>query len=192
MAIVALAAGCGGTKHASLGTTGSRPVVGSGTYTNGAPVRGGVYRVGWEEPFGFTDNFDPTGEYLVGSAWGLYTNLMLRPLIGYKHLPGVAGNTLVGDLATSVPTPTDGGLTYVYTLRKGVRFGPPINRTVTSRGRRVCPPAPREPERRRSIPLLLQGHQGLGHLRRGEGKDDLGDRHFESLETPDPSAEGDR
>ena len=32
---------------------------------------GGTLTVGWEQSFGFTDNFDPTGEYL-GDAWGIY------------------------------------------------------------------------------------------------------------------------
>ena len=66
-------------------------VVGSGSFSNGAPAKGGTYTVGWEQSFGFTDNFDPTGEYL-GNAWGLYSNLMLRSLVGYKHQPGAAGN----------------------------------------------------------------------------------------------------
>ena len=66
-------------------------VVGSGTFSNGTAAKGGTYTVGWEQSFGFTDNFDPTGEYL-GNAWGLYSNLMLRALVGYKHLPGAAGN----------------------------------------------------------------------------------------------------
>jgi peptide/nickel transport system substrate-binding protein len=101
-------------------------------YDNGPRKKGGTYTVGWEQSFGFTDNFDPTGEYL-GNAWGIYTNLLLRTLVGYKHLPGAAGNALVGDLATSVPKPTDGGLTYTYHLRKGVKFGPPVNRAVTSK-----------------------------------------------------------
>ena len=57
----------------------------------------------------------------------------MRPLIGYKHLPGAAGNQLIGDLATSVPTPTNGGLTYTYKLRTGIKYGPPVNRAVTSK-----------------------------------------------------------
>ena len=36
-----------------------------------APVKaGGTLNVGWEQSFGFTDNFDPTGEYL-GDAFGI-------------------------------------------------------------------------------------------------------------------------
>ena len=104
--------------------------VGSASATKHA-AKGGVYRVGWEQSFGFTDNFDPTGEYL-GSAWGLYTNLLIRTLMGYTHQPGAAGNKPIADLATSVPTPTNGGKTYTYHLRQGVKFGPPLNRQVTS------------------------------------------------------------
>jgi peptide/nickel transport system substrate-binding protein len=136
VAFAVLAAGCGSKKSASgtstTASSGGNTAVGSGTYDNGSSAKGGNYRIGWEQSFGFTNNFDPTGEYL-GNAWGLYSNLMLRALVGYKHLPGAAGNDLVGDLATDVPQPTDGGLTYTYKLRDGVKFGPPVNRAVTSK-----------------------------------------------------------
>jgi peptide/nickel transport system substrate-binding protein len=137
-ALAVLVAGCGSKKSSSGTTTttsssgGNNSAVGSGTYDNGTSTKGGIYRIGWEQSFGFTNNFDPTGEYL-GNAWGLYSNLMLRPLVGYKHQPGAAGNELVGDLATEVPDPTDRGLTYTYKLRQGVKFGPPVNRVVTSK-----------------------------------------------------------
>ena len=32
-----------------------------------------------------------------------------------------------------MPQPTDGGLTYTYKLRSGVKFGPPVNRVITSK-----------------------------------------------------------
>jgi peptide/nickel transport system substrate-binding protein len=134
--VVSLAAGCGssssgGSPQGGPPRTSSGGVL-NGEYTAAPASKGGVYRVGWEQSFGFTDNFDPTGEYL-GNAWAIYSNLLLRSLIGYKHQPGAAGNQLVGDLAVSVPHPTDGGLTYTYRLRPGVRFGPPVNRAVTSK-----------------------------------------------------------
>ena len=134
VALVAVMAGCGSKKSASstTTTTASSPFSPSKGYVNGSAKKGGVYRVGWEQSFGFTDNFDPTGEYL-GNAWGILVNLMLRPLIGYQHLPGAAGNKLIGDLATSVPTPTNGGLTYTYHLRPNIKFGPPVNRVITSK-----------------------------------------------------------
>lgn len=137
LAVTALAAGCGSKKKAATNSTTTTPATtstasASTSYDNGPSKKGGVYRLGYESSFGWTDNFDPTGEYL-GTAWGIYVNLLMRPLIGYKHLPGAAGNELIGDLATSVPTPTDGGLTYTYKLRTGVKFGPPVNRAVTSK-----------------------------------------------------------
>src|SRR5207237_6017719 len=72
--------------------------------------RGGTLRVGWEQSFGFTDNFDPTGEYL-GDAIGVYSSLVVRTLVGYNHVAGAAGNTLIPDLATTVPAPTNRGKT---------------------------------------------------------------------------------
>jgi peptide/nickel transport system substrate-binding protein len=92
---------------------------------------GGTMTIGWEASFGFTDGFDPTGEYL-GDAWGIYANLLVRALVGTNHVSGAAGNKLVADLATSVPKPTNGGKTYTFHL-KNVKFGPPVNRQVTSK-----------------------------------------------------------
>jgi peptide/nickel transport system substrate-binding protein len=51
-----------------------------------------------------------------------------RALYGWK-----AGDTKpVPDLATSLPQVSDGGRTLKITLRKGVKFSPPLNREVTS------------------------------------------------------------
>src|SRR5262249_1771047 len=93
---------------------------------------GGTLRVGWEQSFGFTDTFDPTGEYL-GDAVGIYSSLLVRTLVGYNHVADAAGNQLVSDLATSVPAPTNGGTVYTFPLKKGVKFSPPVNRAVTSK-----------------------------------------------------------
>jgi ABC-type transport system substrate-binding protein/DNA-binding SARP family transcriptional activator/streptogramin lyase len=43
-------------------------------------------------------------------------------LVTYRPAGGLAGSTLVPDLATSLPTPTDGGLTYTFELRRGIRY----------------------------------------------------------------------
>jgi peptide/nickel transport system substrate-binding protein len=43
-------------------------------------------------------------------------------LIGYKRVGGVDGSTLVPDLATSIPSPTDGGTTYTFQMRRGIRY----------------------------------------------------------------------
>ncbi|HYT50703.1 MAG TPA: ABC transporter substrate-binding protein [Gaiellaceae bacterium] len=43
-------------------------------------------------------------------------------LVGFKRAAGTEGTKLVPDLATSIPKPTDGGKTYAFTLRKGIKF----------------------------------------------------------------------
>ncbi len=97
----------------------------------GAVKSGGTLNVGWESSFGFTDNMDPTGEYL-GDAFGILDNLLVRTLVGYNHVANAPGNAIVPDIATSVPKPTNGGKTYTFHIKQGVKFGPPLDRQVTS------------------------------------------------------------
>jgi peptide/nickel transport system substrate-binding protein len=102
----------------------------SGGGDNTAVKKGGTYRTAIEA-FGFTGGFDPTGEYL-GSAWGLYSQLLTRNLVTYKHILGTPGDVIVPDLATDTGTVSSDGLTYTFTLKDGVKFGPPLDRAITS------------------------------------------------------------
>lgn len=43
-------------------------------------------------------------------------------LVAFKKTKGNSSNSLVPDLATAIPAPQDGGKTYVFTLRKGIKF----------------------------------------------------------------------
>ena len=43
-------------------------------------------------------------------------------LLGFKQAEGTAGNELVPDLAEAIPEPTDGGKTYAFTMREGIKF----------------------------------------------------------------------
>jgi len=104
----------------------------SGRDSRSQAARGGTYRVEWESSFDFTDGLDPTGEYSQ-QAFGLYSNLLVRTLVGYDHVAGPAGNVLVPDLATSLGTISDGGRTYTFHLKPGIRFGPPLDRAITSK-----------------------------------------------------------
>ena len=61
--------------------------------------KGGAYRTAIED-FGFTGAFDPTGEYL-GSAFGLYSQLLPRNLVTYKHVGAPPGTS---SFPTSPPT----------------------------------------------------------------------------------------
>ena len=49
-------------------------------------------------------------------------------LVGYRRAGGPAGDTLVPDLATALPAPADGGRTYTFHLRPGIRYsnGTPV------------------------------------------------------------------
>jgi ABC-type transport system substrate-binding protein/class 3 adenylate cyclase len=43
-------------------------------------------------------------------------------LVSLKRVPGPDGGTVVADLAKALPTVTDGGLTYAFQLREGIRY----------------------------------------------------------------------
>ena len=94
--------------------------------------RGGTYRVGWEAVFDWsTAAMDPTGEADPRSL-GIFSNLLVRTLVQYRHVAGAAGRELVPDLAVSVPAPTNGGLTYTFRLKRGIRFAPPVNHEIVA------------------------------------------------------------
>src|SRR5919202_1987211 len=75
----------------------------------------------------------------------MYSSLMLRTLMGYKHVAGATGNELIPDLAADMPKVSSDGKTYTFKLRQGVKFGPPVSRAVTSKDvayafERICDP----------------------------------------------------
>jgi peptide/nickel transport system substrate-binding protein len=118
LTIALIAAACGGGGGGGGGTQG------------GSAQKGGVFRAAVDD-FGHTDAFDPTGEYL-GASFTQY-NALLRTLVSYKHVGGPAGNKLYPDLATDMPTLSSDGLTYTFKLKQGLKFGPPLNRAITSK-----------------------------------------------------------
>jgi peptide/nickel transport system substrate-binding protein len=66
------------------------------------------------------ESLDPGNMYY---AYGLnFSRLYARPLMTYKPGPGEAGNELVPDLAESAGTPSDGGKTWTYKIRQGVKY----------------------------------------------------------------------
>jgi peptide/nickel transport system substrate-binding protein len=128
-----IAAACGGGGGAKS-TTGTGTGVSGASTSGGGPSqtgqKGGTYRTAIED-FGYTNGFDPTGEYL-GTAWGLYSDMLLRNLVTYKHIEGVPGDQIVPDIASDLPQVSPDGLTYTFKLKSGVKFGPPVDRDVTS------------------------------------------------------------
>jgi peptide/nickel transport system substrate-binding protein len=132
-ALMLVAAACGGdddggeaTGPAATGESG----VATGATGEDVPT-GGILREETTD-FGFTNAFDPTGEYL-GSAWAIYGNFLMRGLVSYPWLPGdQGGNEPVPDLATDTGQLSADGLTLTFTLKDGIMWQPPLDRPVTS------------------------------------------------------------
>jgi YVTN family beta-propeller protein len=85
--------------------------------------RGGTLVALQNSQFG---SLDPTNPGSTASVWTLYmTN---DGLVAFKRVGGSDGAQIVPDLAVSVPTPADGGLTYTFQLRRGIRYsdGQPV------------------------------------------------------------------
>ncbi|MBV2353382.1 ABC transporter substrate-binding protein [Streptomyces sp. J2-1] len=66
------------------------------------------------------DSFDPGNTYYA-YMYNL-SRLWARPLMTFEPGPGSKGNTLVPDLAASKGVPSDGGKTWTYKLRSGLKY----------------------------------------------------------------------
>jgi peptide/nickel transport system substrate-binding protein len=106
-----LAAGCGSSnKSASSSTTSSS--------STGAGAKGGTFNI--------VANAAPSGSpdsqvnYTL-QEWQLliFTH---DGLVAFKRVGGAEGGKIVPDLAESIPKPTNGGKTYTFTIRQGIKF----------------------------------------------------------------------
>ncbi|MDF5753795.1 ABC transporter substrate-binding protein [Spongiactinospora sp. TRM90649] len=88
-----------------------------GKVFNPSTAKGGTLKMAHE---GTWDSLDP-GDTYYGYSFN-FVRLYGRALLMFKSAPGKDGNTLVPDLAESLGTPGDGGKTWTYKLRKGVKF----------------------------------------------------------------------
>ena len=115
LALVTVAAALTGCGSSSSATSGS-----AGTVQNGGTLRAGIP----DDP----DHLDTGISYAV-EGWELLeaTN---NGLLTFKKVSGPAGSQVVPDIATTMPTVTDGGRTYTFHVHPGVRFSPPVNRAV--------------------------------------------------------------
>ncbi|MGY1734642.1 ABC transporter substrate-binding protein [Geodermatophilus sp. SYSU D00684] len=124
--VVAVAVSCGGGRDGDSGV----PVLGDGPDAGVDGVRapsdatGGTLRVVTSE----VDSLDPQRSYQPG-VWNLM-RLYTRTLVTYASEPGRTGE-LVPDLATDLGTTPDGGVSWTFTLKQGVRFE--NGRAITSR-----------------------------------------------------------
>src|SRR5215472_9838120 len=63
---------------------------------------------------------DPAQNYTL-EQWQLLIDTH-DGLVSFQKAGGAAGNKIVPDLATSVPVPTNGSKTYLFHIRKGIKF----------------------------------------------------------------------
>ena len=72
------------------------------------------------------DSIDPALAY-TGLSWSVLA-LGYDGLVGFKRVGGLDGGTVVPNLALSIPEPTEGGRTYTFQLREGIRYsnGAPV------------------------------------------------------------------
>jgi peptide/nickel transport system substrate-binding protein len=109
LGLTATLAACGGS-----GKSGSK----STTSSTAAGAAGGTFlAVAKAAPSGSPD---PQIDYTL-QEWQLliFTH---DGLVAFKRVGGSGGTQIVPDLATSIPNPTDGGKTYTFTIRKGIKF----------------------------------------------------------------------
>ena len=127
VALALLAAACGSSKKSSGTTTTQQTTTSSTTTTTtGSPTgqqKFANFRIVYDTGLDF---LDPGLSYTT-QGWGIMWNVYL-PLIGYKHVNGPDGATLVPALAESLPTVSQDGLDYKFTLRSGLKYsdGTPV------------------------------------------------------------------
>ena len=117
--------------------------------TSSLAHRGGTLRIAAGTGDSAFDTPDPGAAYRPGS-WQL-ASIVYDGLLTYKRSGGPSGNTIVPDLATAMPVIQDGGKTYVFKLRKGIRY---------SNGETVKPS-----DLRPAIERQFRVHNGLHQLR---------------------------
>ncbi len=69
---------------------------------------------------GAAGSLDPQIDYTL-QYWQMYQSTQ-DGLVAFKHAAGTKAFTLVPDLAVALPKPTDGGKTWKFTLRKGIKY----------------------------------------------------------------------
>src|SRR5580700_3621074 len=106
VAAVALAlAGCGSNSSAPS------------TTSTATPHSGGTFTILANSAFGVAD---PAQNYTL-QEWQLLIDTG-DGLTAFAKVGGVPGTKVVPDLATSIPLPTNGGKTYLFHIRHGIKF----------------------------------------------------------------------
>src|SRR6188472_3985850 len=108
IAVALVATGCGSSNKSSSSSTQS---------TSSGAKGGTLMTVANAAPSGSPD---PQVNYTL-QEWQLLI-ITHDGLVGFKRTGGKEGTQKVPDLAESIPKPTNGGKTWTFTLRKGIKF----------------------------------------------------------------------
>jgi YVTN family beta-propeller protein len=96
-------------------------ISGSGVWVAARPFAAASHRGGTFTVVNFAlPATDPAVGYAPWSFPALDT--VYDSLVTFRRTDGPSGLILVPDLATTLPRPTDGGTTYTFTLRRGIRY----------------------------------------------------------------------
>jgi peptide/nickel transport system substrate-binding protein len=105
-ALAVVAAGCGGSSTSS--PAGQASPTGH---------KGGTFTILANSAFGVAD---PAQNYTL-EEWQLLIDTH-DGLVSFAKVGGLPGTKIVPDLATSIPAPTNGGKTYLFHIRHGIKF----------------------------------------------------------------------
>jgi YVTN family beta-propeller protein len=86
------------------------------TLIHPARHHGGTIHLAGQDP----GSLDPN--YLDSPIQVSLLNDVYDGLVGFRHATGADGTAIVPNLATSIPSPTNGGRTYTFQLRNGIRW----------------------------------------------------------------------
>jgi len=127
MARAFIAAGFLALMAVGLAACGGSPSPAGSAGTSGTPVKGGTLIVSYQ---GEPQNLDPAVDW-EGNGWSI-EHTLYNTLLTYSSGSGRKGAKLVPDIAEAMPEITNGGKTYTFHIRPGVKFALPVDREVTA------------------------------------------------------------
>ncbi|MFF5259597.1 ABC transporter substrate-binding protein [Actinomadura viridis] len=108
---------CGGDSSDGDGGATGKFDAASTQVVNPSDRKGGVLKMAQPDDF---ESLDPANIYY---AYGNnFLRLYSRTLITYTSKPGQEGSTFSPDLAEAMGTPSDGGKTWTYKLKRGIKY----------------------------------------------------------------------
>ncbi|CAL9349981.1 ABC transporter substrate-binding protein [Streptomyces sp. enrichment culture] len=162
------------TDQAGHDSKANRPDFTTGTVIGGTPKKGGTLTVLSNQDFA---HLDPARNWVMPTM-DFGTRLLYRTLTTFKAEPGEKGSEIVPDLATDLGRPSDGGRTWTFTLKPGLKYedGTPIKARDIKYNveRSFAPDLAGGPDYAQQYLADVEGYAGP-----------LQGKHLDSIRTPD-------